>query len=83
MDRKVVESFKNMLSGMQPVHWVQQECSTKRKIWLNDARVGGLYSTTLKVHTDLVSTRVEEVAQADYVAVIQLPHNLQLTVLKR
>lgn len=33
--------------------------------------------------TDLVSTGVEEVAQADYVAVVQLPHDLQLTVLNK
>lgn len=30
----------------------------------------------------LVSTGVEEVAQADYVAVVQLPHDLQLPILK-
>lgn len=33
--------------------------------------------------TDLVSTGVEEIAQADYVAVVQLPHDLQLTVLNK
>lgn len=33
--------------------------------------------------TDLVSTGVEEVAQADYVAVVQLPHDLQLAVLNK
>lgn len=32
--------------------------------------------------TDLVSTGVEEVAQADNVAVVQLPHDLQLTILR-
>jgi len=39
-------------------------------------------SLSKRVHlTDLVSTGVEEVAQADDVAVVQLPHDLQLTVL--
>lgn len=33
--------------------------------------------------TDLVSTGVEEVAQTDYVAVVQLPHDLQLAVLNK
>lgn len=33
--------------------------------------------------TDLVSTGVEEVAQADYVAVVQLPHDLQLAILNK
>lgn len=33
--------------------------------------------------TDLVSTGVEEVPQTDDVAVVQLSHDLQLTVLKR
>lgn len=33
--------------------------------------------------TDLISTGVEEVAQADYVAVVQLPHDLELTVLNK
>lgn len=32
--------------------------------------------------TDLVSTWVEEVAQTDYVAVVQLSHDLQLPVLQ-
>lgn len=32
--------------------------------------------------TDLVSTGVEEVPQTDDVAVVQLPHDLQLTVLE-
>ena len=32
---------------------------------------------------DLITTGVEEVTQADDVAVVQLPHDLQLTVLKR
>lgn len=36
-----------------------------------------------KPDTNLVSTGVEEVAEADYVAVIQLPHDLQLTVLNK
>lgn len=33
--------------------------------------------------TDLVSTGVEEVPQTDDVAVVQLSHDLQLTVLKK
>lgn len=33
--------------------------------------------------TNLVSAGVEEVTQADYVAVIQLPHDLQLAVLEK
>lgn len=33
--------------------------------------------------TDLVSTWVEEVAQTDYVAVVQLSHDLQLPVLQK
>lgn len=37
----------------------------------------------LRGSAHLVSTGVEEVAQADDVAVVQLPHDLQLTVLKR
>lgn len=35
-----------------------------------------------QLRTDLVSAGVEEVAQADYVAVVQLSHDLQFTVLK-
>lgn len=33
--------------------------------------------------TNLVSTGVEEVAQTDYVAVVQLSHDLQLAVLNK
>lgn len=33
--------------------------------------------------TDLVSTWVEEVAQTDYVAVVQLSHDLQLPILQK
>lgn len=36
-----------------------------------------------KKSTNLVSTGVEEVAQADNVAVVQLPHDLQFTVLNK
>ena len=33
--------------------------------------------------TDLVSTGVEEVAEADDVAVVQFPHDLQLAILEK